>query len=99
MRSPALWGTRDRLDELFAGGRSVTGQTRSFVFRYRSPAHWLSVFRTWYGPVLKAFAGLAEPQQKALESDLLGLLDRFNTAVDGTIVVPSDYLEIVIVKA
>lgn len=99
LRSPALWGTLQRLEQLFPGCRSLTAEPRSFAFRYRSPEHWLSVFRTWYGPVLKAFAALPEAQQAALEHDLLALLGRFDTAGDGTIVVPSAYLEIVVVKA
>ena len=58
-RSPALWGTRARIAELFGThAASITTAQRHFVFRYRSPAHWLEVFRTYYGPVLKAFAAL-----------------------------------------
>jgi len=66
------------------------------VFRYRSAAHWVEVFRTWYGPVLKAFAALDAGKQAMLESDLLALVSRFNRSTDGTMVVPSEYLEIVI---
>lgn len=97
-KSPALWGTQDRLDQLFAAHASVTVTSRSFAFRYRSPAHWMEIFRTWYGPVLKAFAALPEAQQAALERDLLTLIDRFNRAHDGTVVVPGEYLEVVITK-
>ncbi|CAN7517958.1 class I SAM-dependent methyltransferase [Bosea sp. LjRoot90] len=97
-RSPALWGTQDRLDQMFAAHASVAVAMRSFAFRYRSPAHWMEVFRTWYGPVLKAFAVLPEAQQTVLERDLLALIDRFNRADDGTVVVPGEYLEIVITK-
>lgn len=99
VRSPALWGTEARLAELFATGGTVVATPRSFAFRYRSPAHWLEVFRTWYGPVNKAFAALAEPQQAALERDLLALIGRFNRAEDGTMVAPSAYLEVVVTKA
>jgi hypothetical protein len=68
------------------------------VFRYRSPEHWLNVFRTYYGPVLKTFAALAPPAQAALERDLLALIDTFNEATDGVMVVPSEYLEAVITR-
>ena len=69
-RSPALWGTRARLAELFEPhAPSIESAQRHFVFRYRSPEHWLEVFRTYYGPVLKAFAALAPPAQAALERD------------------------------
>ena len=75
---------------------SCTPQT--FAFRYRSPGHFLEVFRTWYGPTHKAFQALGD-KGAALEADLLALLDSLNTARDGTLVVPSAYVEVVIRKA
>jgi ubiquinone/menaquinone biosynthesis C-methylase UbiE len=98
-RSPALWGTRARIAELFeASATSVKSAQRHFVFRYRSPAHWLEVFKTYYGPVLKTFAALEPAAQAALERDLLALIDRFNRSGDGSMVVPSEYLEIIITR-
>jgi ubiquinone/menaquinone biosynthesis C-methylase UbiE len=98
-RSPALWGTRARLAELFEPhAASVASAQRHFVFRYRSPAHWLEVFKTYYGPVLKAFAALPPPAQAALEQDLLALIGEFNRSGDGTMVVPSEYLEVVVTR-
>jgi ubiquinone/menaquinone biosynthesis C-methylase UbiE len=93
-RSPSLWGTEARLKEMFAGSATVSVMPRTYNFRYRSPAHWVDVFRTWYGPVHKAFATLPAPQQAALESDLLELIGLFNQAKDGTMVAPADYLEV-----
>jgi SAM-dependent methyltransferase len=99
IESPALWGTRTRIDELFgAQAAAIDAGTRQFAFRYRSPEHWLEVFRTYYGPVLKAFAALDTTRQGELAQDLIGLVGRFNRAQDGTVVAPSDYLEVVIVK-
>jgi SAM-dependent methyltransferase len=96
-KPPSLWGTRARLAQLFEPRvTAVTATSRDFVFRYRSPAHWLEIFRGYYGPVLKTFAALAPPAQQALESDILALIGRFNRADDGTMVVPSEYLEVVI---
>ncbi|MNL58427.1 hypothetical protein D3C87_1820620 [compost metagenome] len=69
---------------------------RQFNFRYRSAAHFLEVFRTWYGPVHKAFANLPADGAAALEQDLLELLNRNNRAAPQSLVVPSDYLEAVI---
>jgi ubiquinone/menaquinone biosynthesis C-methylase UbiE len=97
-KSPALWGTRSRLAELFADAASISSAQRSFAFRYRSPEHWLDTFTTFYGPVLKTFAALAPDAQSGLRRDLLELAGRFNRAGDGTMVVPSDYLEIVITR-
>jgi ubiquinone/menaquinone biosynthesis C-methylase UbiE len=98
VKSPALWGSMARLDEMFAADAQVTAQSRVFVFRYRSPAHWLEIFRTYYGPVLKTFAAIDPKAQQSLEADLLALMAEFNIAQDGTLVVPSEYLEAVIVK-
>lgn len=98
-RSPALWGTSTRLAELFGPhATSIASAQRHFVFRYRSAAHWLEVFRTYYGPILKAFAALAPAAQASLEHDLLSLVERFNRSGDGTMVVPSEYLEVVVTR-
>ena len=97
VKSPALWGTEARLRELF-GKRlgSIAIESREFVFRYRSAAHWLEVFRTFYGPMHKAFGALDAEKQEALATDLTTLANKFNRATDGTLVAPSEYLEVVI---
>jgi SAM-dependent methyltransferase len=95
VKSPSLWGTEARLKELFPQA-TVAARTRPFVFRYRSPAHWLDVFRTYYGPLHKAFAALPPAQQAALEGDVMELMGRHNRSGDKTLVLPSDYLEVVI---
>ena len=98
VKSPALWGNRAHLDTLFGSKVTIAATNRNFVFRYRSPAHWLDVFRGYYGPVLKAFAAIDPKAREALEADLHALLDEFNVAQDGTLVVRSEYLEVVITK-
>ena len=97
VKSPALWGTEERLRELF-GSRIAALQAprRNYMFRYRSPRHWLDTFRTYYGPMHKAFAALDAGKQESLAEDLLGLAQRFNTATDGTLVATGEYLEAVI---
>ena len=98
-KSPALWGARAPLDGMFkAQAASIEAVSRDFVFRYRSPQHWLDVFKDYYGPVLKALAALPPDGQTALLADITALIGRFNRVKDGTMVVPSEYLEIVIVK-
>jgi SAM-dependent methyltransferase len=82
-KSAALWGTKERLEELF---------------RYRSPMHWLEVFRTYYGPVNKIFAALDPEKQAAFTADVLGLLAKGNCSHDSTLVLPAEYLEVVIDK-
>jgi len=99
VKSPALWGTPGRLEEMFGSQASeIAAEPRMFVFRYRSPEHWLEVFKSYYGPMLKAFAALEETGQAALRRDLMALLGEFNRADDGTVVGHSEYLETVISK-
>jgi ubiquinone/menaquinone biosynthesis C-methylase UbiE len=100
LRSPAAWGTEERLAELFGGaGREIRTARRQYAFRYRSAAHWLDLFRTWYGPVHRAFGSLPPSAQAALERDLTDLLESMNVARGRALVVPSDYLEAVITVA
>lgn len=97
VRSPALWGDRQHLETLFAGQR-IEITEREFNFRYRSASHFIDVFRTYYGPVHKAFLGLDEAGRTALNRDLTVLMESLNTATDGSLVVPSAYAEVVIEK-
>ena len=99
VRSPALWGTRARIEELFAmHAAAIDAEERLFVFRYRSPAHWLEIFKTYYGPLLKTFAALEPAARSALERDLILLIEQFNRSKDGAMIVPSAYLEIVVTR-
>ena len=98
-KSPGLWGTRPRITEMFGPqAASITAEQRNFVFRYRSPEHWLEIFKTYYGPLLKTFAALDPAGQVALEHDVIELIAKFNRAVDGSVVIPSEYLEIVVTR-
>jgi ubiquinone/menaquinone biosynthesis C-methylase UbiE len=93
---PARWGTEAHLHALFDDTASAIEVTRRhFSFRYRSPAHFIEVFRTWYGPVHKAFAALGEKGAE-LDRDLTELLSSLNVGGKDSLVVPSEYLEIVI---
>ena len=97
VRSPALWGTKTRLEELFGKtAQEIRTTTREFVFRYRSPAHWIEVFRTYYGPMNKTFGALDAEKQAAFNRDLLDLMESRNRSGDETLVLPSEYLEVVI---
>jgi len=99
VKSPALWGTRARIAEMFGpSALAIKAVPRSFVFRYRSPEHFLDIFKSYYGPMLKAFAALDAASQQGLRNDLLALIGQMNRAEDGTMVVPSEYLEIVITQ-
>jgi SAM-dependent methyltransferase len=98
-KSPALWGTRARIADLFgAHADKIGAEERNFAFRYRSAEHWLDVFKTTYGPLLKTFAALQPEAQTELHQELVALVGQFNRSGDGTMVVPSAYLEAVIVR-
>ena len=98
VRSPLLWGSKAHLASLFGSGASINANERPFMFRYRSPAHWLEVFATYYGPVHKALGALEGGKRAALEADLRALLDSVNEARDGTFVAPGAYLEVVVTR-
>lgn len=99
LQSPAMWGTQAHLEKLFgAQADSIRFERRYFALRYRSAAHWVQVFRDFYGPTHKAFAALEPAGQVALERDIVALLEEMNTAGSSSLVVPSEYLEVVIVK-
>ena len=99
VQPPPLWGSEARLTELFrAGAASIRAEKKSYVFRYLSPEHWIQVFRDYYGPTHKAFGALDSAGQQALHGALLELIAKFNRGGD-TMVVPSDYLEVVIRRA
>jgi ubiquinone/menaquinone biosynthesis C-methylase UbiE len=95
IRSPALWGTEERLQALFPQ-TDIVATPRIFNFRYRSAAHWMEVFRTFYGPVHKAFLALDPSAQEVLERGMTDLLGQFDRGGGAGLVVPSEYLEVVI---
>jgi SAM-dependent methyltransferase len=100
LKSPALWGTETFLVESFGPqAADIRVERRDFNFRYRSALHWIELFRNYYGPVLKAFEALDAGKQLALAADLTALLERFNRAGAGSLVVPGEYLEVVITRA
>jgi ubiquinone/menaquinone biosynthesis C-methylase UbiE len=97
LESPARWGVPMHLAEWFQDSATrIHVNPKMFVFRYRSPQHWVDVFRSWYGPVLKAFAALDEERRTLLEADIIDLIAQFNESTDGTVVVPAAYLEVVV---
>jgi ubiquinone/menaquinone biosynthesis C-methylase UbiE len=100
IKSPARWGTEVGLTELFGPLANIQVTRKQFTFRYLSAQHFIDIFRTFYGPMNKAFAALGNDPavQKAFAVELTALLERCNRATDGTLVAPSEYLEVVITK-
>ncbi len=97
IQSPALWGTEERLRELFPAHRLKVSK-QLFHFRYKSPNHWLETFKTYYGPANRAFAALDVSKQAALETDLIALLEQMNRGGKDTLIVPGEYLEVVVTR-
>jgi ubiquinone/menaquinone biosynthesis C-methylase UbiE len=99
LKSAALWGSEDYLVELFGEQTTrVHAERKVFNLRYASAAHWLQVFRDFYGPVHKAFAALDATAGQELENDLIAVLERLNIAGPTSLVVPAEYLEVVMRK-
>ena len=99
LKSPALWGTEEHLRTIFGQAIGKLQATRrQFTFRYRSAEHFLEVFRSYYGPVHKTFLALDVERQDQLNKDLHELLTRYSRGAN-TLILPSDYLEVVITRA
>jgi ubiquinone/menaquinone biosynthesis C-methylase UbiE len=99
LQGPALWGTVAHCEQLFEGAAaSVRSTQREFSFRYLSAEHFIEVFRTFYGPIHKLYAALPEDRAATFTAELTDLIGRFNRADDGTMVVPSKYLELVVTR-
>jgi ubiquinone/menaquinone biosynthesis C-methylase UbiE len=100
LRSPTVWGTEDGVRDLLGTGvSSLRASRETFVWRFSSPDHFLELFRSYYGPVHKAFGALQAAGQDALAADLLETVRRFARVVDGTLLVPAEYLEVVAVRS
>lgn len=92
-------GTEPHIVELFGRqAAAIRCERKHFNFRYESAAHWVQIFRDYYGPTHKAFAALDAAGQSKLEGDITALLERLNVAGLGSLVVPAEYAEVVITK-
>ena len=98
LKSPSLWGNRAHLATLMGDKANLAMTSQTFAFRYKSPEHMIDIFRSYYGPMVKTFAAIDPPAQDALAADLHALSGEFNVAKDGSLVIPSEYLEAVITK-
>lgn len=94
--SPALWGNKEWVEETFSAAGSISMTMENFNFRYMSAEHFVDFFRTFYGPVHKAFLAVGEDGQEALADDIMKTIAQFNVATDGSMIVPSEYAQIVI---
>jgi len=99
LRSPMAWGTEPRLVELFGPAASdIRTERKLCVFRYASAEHWVDLFRSYYGPMHRAFAALDDSRQRAFHATLTALAREWNRSERGALVVPGEYLEVVIAR-
>ncbi len=99
VKSPAMWGNEQWINDTFGGNSNeIVFVRKMFNFRYPSPEYFTEFFKTFYGPVHKAFIAVGEAGEDALKADILATIAEFNEATDGTMMVPSEYAEIVITK-
>ena len=92
------WGTGARLAELFGAYGNLWVIEKHAVFRSRAPIEWIDKLRAGYLPVARTFSVLDAAGKRALRSDLLELVAKFNCATDGTMLVKAEYLEVVITR-
>jgi SAM-dependent methyltransferase len=97
LKPPTLWGSEDRLRELFGPDAKVAAPRRQFLWRFPSPEHEVEFFATYYGPTNRAVAALGD-RGDDLKADMLDVARRFNVSDDDTLVLRMDYLEAVITK-
>jgi ubiquinone/menaquinone biosynthesis C-methylase UbiE len=98
LKSPSRWGSKGGLDELFSAGGSISATSKHYVFKYNNIGHWLEVFKTYYGPLNKAFGALDADKGAGLQKDITALMEGLNKGKNGICAVPSEYLEVVITK-
>jgi SAM-dependent methyltransferase len=97
--SPMLWGTESHLQQLLGHGiTSLDVRERTFTFRFASAESFVTFFRLWYGPTLKAFAALDDVAGDALETDLVDLVERHDRLGTGAVAVPATYLEAIAIR-
>ena len=92
------WGTGARLAELFGAYGNLWLMEKHVAFRSRTPMDWIDKLRTSYLPVARTFSLLDDAGKRALRSDLLELVAKFNRATDSTMLVNAEYLEVVITR-
>ena len=93
--SPLAWGTEAGLDALLGDSTRIEVTRRHFVFRFRSASELFETFRTYYGPALRAWDALDEAGRESFRGQLVALADECNRSTNGSLAVPSEYLEVV----
>jgi SAM-dependent methyltransferase len=97
VKPPVVWGTEAGLRTLFGDRTDVERATRrTAMLRHHSPEAAVAFFGRYFGPITTAFAALEAPDRGRLEGDLVDLVASANRSGDATVVVPFEYLEVVL---
>jgi SAM-dependent methyltransferase len=97
--SPLRWGTEEGISELLGDAvESVQMRRRTFTWRFTDAAAFVSTFREWYGPTLKAFEAAGPEREAELEAALIDVIERGARERGSSIAVPAEYLEVVAVR-
>jgi hypothetical protein len=100
LNSPLLWGTEERLRELFGDGIvDLRVEPRISRQPFRSPEHYIEFFRTYFGPTQTAYERVGSEGEAALTDDLHALLAVENTAGERAMVLEAEYLEVIATRA
>lgn len=98
--SPLLWGMESRLAALL--GERITRMRvvrKEHVFRFPSVSEHVRWYQSYFGPSVRTLEQLPPEQRSRFTAECEALLRRRNTAEDGTVVLPAEYLEVVAVRA
>ena len=99
--SALLWGNARTVEERIGAGLSdLRFERRAMVLAYPfGPEETVELFRTWYGPTVRAFAALEEERQRKFFDDLVRLWTEHNTAGPNGTRVESEFLAVVGTRA
>jgi len=96
---PTQWGTQAWVNSMFAKSAiKLDMLEKKITLRYRSADHWLGLYHRYYGPLCDTFSTLNHRGVVLLTQDLLNLVEKFNLSNEGTMIVPCDYLQVVMHK-
>jgi SAM-dependent methyltransferase len=95
---PVLWGTEERLRDLFGPEVTIATPRRAFRWRFPSAEHQAEFFATFYGPANKALATLGADGAASLRAEMVETARSFDVSDDETLILRMDYLEVVVRK-
>ena len=90
--SPMTWGTADGLRDLFGDDVALEIGPRTFRYRFATVERYVDLMVSSFPPFLRIAAQLDHAGRMAFADDLHSLVDQWNEASDGTLVLPLTYI-------